>query len=180
MVAEMSNTRKSYKWYVYELVDPRCGSVFYVGKGTGDRAKDHTRSAIAYRGCNFEKSERIRNILSDGKDVDINYVAYFCCEHAAYDYEAQRIASHSNLTNIARVPSSKRKRIVSFMPLITEIFGMDGDPTKQARQLMLFADWIDRHGWDDHKALFNAAAKVVNRRQEKSLLSQCLGDKVYG
>ena len=33
--------------YVYALVDPRMGDVFYVGKGKGDRVYQHVRAAIA-------------------------------------------------------------------------------------------------------------------------------------
>lgn len=35
------------KYYRYELVDPRTGKVFYVGKGTGDRMYQHEKAARA-------------------------------------------------------------------------------------------------------------------------------------
>ena len=35
-----------WKYYVYELIDPRNGEVFYVGKGSGKRAYKHERAVM--------------------------------------------------------------------------------------------------------------------------------------
>jgi hypothetical protein len=52
-------------FYVYLLVDPRDGSVFYVGKGTGGRCFAHVREAnITSRSDShgYTKLEQIREI----------------------------------------------------------------------------------------------------------------------
>lgn len=56
--------------YVYLLVDPRDGVIFYVGKGSGDRVLDHEREALAGgKGCNDKKCDRIRAIHASGHEV---------------------------------------------------------------------------------------------------------------
>ena len=94
----MPNSRE---FYVYQLVDPRCGSVFYVGKGVGSRMARHEKDAIA--GCEGEKADRIREILSCGMRPVSRIVARFRSEVAAYDAERAMIAEIglSNLTNVA-------------------------------------------------------------------------------
>jgi hypothetical protein len=89
-----------WKWYVYELVDPRSNTVFYVGKGTKDRILDHEREAK--RGVCSEKTNKINEILASKNEVGKRKVAYFCDEQAAYDHETEVIASYGldNLTNI--------------------------------------------------------------------------------
>lgn len=88
-----------YKWYVYELVDPRDGKVFYVGKGCNNRVHNHEKEAK--RGIDSHKCRKIRSIWSDGLSVLKNKVAYFNDEQFAYVVEADRIAEYGlkNLTN---------------------------------------------------------------------------------
>lgn len=87
-------------FYLYELVDPRCGSVFYVGKGKGKRRDQHTREAV--NGGQGPKCEKIRAIIADGYEPASRIVAYFDDELEAYSEEIKLIAKHgiSNLTNI--------------------------------------------------------------------------------
>lgn len=88
-------------FYVYDLIDPRDGSVFYVGKGTGDRHREHVRDAK--NGASGPKCDRIRDILSAGLTVEWKIVREFDDELAAYAYEKRRISriGLQNLTNIA-------------------------------------------------------------------------------
>lgn len=78
------------KFYVYELVDPRDGAVFYVGKGMGHRIANHEtearRAAFVTR-----KVSRIREIWADGLQVERRHVAYFWSEADAYSFEAERV-----------------------------------------------------------------------------------------
>lgn len=86
-------------YYVYELRDPRCGSVFYVGKGKGSRIDQHEREAQA--GRQSRKCQRIRDIEAAGNRV-VKRVKHFTDEQDALDFEAEHIASFglANLTNV--------------------------------------------------------------------------------
>lgn len=96
-------------FYVYHLIDPRCGSVFYVGKGQRDRVAAHEAEAKA--GSEHPKCQRIREIWACGMQVVRKQVKKFKDEQAAYDYEADEIRriGLKNLTNIAPGGGSVRK-----------------------------------------------------------------------
>lgn len=87
------------RFYVYELIDPRCGSVFYVGKGQRNRIDAHM--AEARKGKRSRKCARIRAIEAAGLDVMKQKVAYFHDEAEAYLAEAELVDSYGleNLTN---------------------------------------------------------------------------------
>lgn len=57
------------EWYVYALIDPRDGRLFYVGKGNGNRVFEHAQDAI--KGTSeTDKLILIREILNSGNTVD--------------------------------------------------------------------------------------------------------------
>jgi len=86
-------------FYVYELIDPRDGSVFYVGKGQRSRIKAH--EAEARKGKQSPKCEIIRAIWAGGHQVQSRIVKRFKTDIEAYKYEAERIAEigRDKLTN---------------------------------------------------------------------------------
>lgn len=88
-------------YYTYELVDPRCGSVFYVGKGKGDRRFAHVKEAR--KGAKGRKCDRIRAILAEGAEPTARIVKHYADELEAYAAEAALIDSHglANLTNVS-------------------------------------------------------------------------------
>jgi hypothetical protein len=92
------------KWYVYELIDPRDGEPFYVGKGCKNRIKSHEKEAAKQLGVCSEKILRIKDIWNLGLKVEHKFVAYFWNEQDAYDFEASLIdcSALDNLTNIIR------------------------------------------------------------------------------
>jgi hypothetical protein len=87
-------------YYVYELIDPRDKSVFYVGKGTGKRIDHHELEAR--RGRVSRKCDRIREIESAGLLVAKRKVKQFSDEVEAYLFEADHIEALGlhNLTNV--------------------------------------------------------------------------------
>lgn len=88
------------RFYVYELVDPRSGKVFYVGKGHGSRMYDHDWEA--QRGYRSRKCQTIRDIWAAGLAVQRRKAAHFSEESDAYAAEADLIRpiGLANLTNV--------------------------------------------------------------------------------
>lgn len=80
---------KEIMYYIYALIDPRNDKPFYVGKGRGNRWKDHFRSVNnpSYK-INKRKDKRIEEILTEG---NLPYVRYLIedieNEDEAYDLE---------------------------------------------------------------------------------------------
>lgn len=91
------------KYYVYHLVDPRNGEVFYVGKGCGDRIRHHERDARKLRFANTEKEQTIHDIWDARLSVGRVIVCRFKSEADALAFEKQEIAriGYANLTNIS-------------------------------------------------------------------------------
>lgn len=88
------------RWYLYDLIDPRDGCVFYVGKGSGDRLAQHEKDAA--KECKSRKAKRIHDIWAAGLQVQRHRVALFWDEQAAYDAETDRIEEIGldRLTNV--------------------------------------------------------------------------------
>jgi len=95
------------KYYVYELVDPRNGKVFYVGKGSGDRAYRHERNVRNnnqyQRKSNPKLFSKIGSIIRNGMSIVVRIMDRFDTEDRAYEKEEELITRHGlpNLTNIA-------------------------------------------------------------------------------
>jgi hypothetical protein len=88
--------------YIYELIDPRSGDVFYVGKGRNKRAWEHISQSKSGKYQNKAKTDKILEILADGLEVQVNIVSYHETDLLAGDAEKARIEELglSNLTNI--------------------------------------------------------------------------------
>ena len=58
--------------YVYLLIDPRDNSIFYVGKGQGDRVFAHAKGALkeTEQSTLSPKNDLIKEIINEGKEVD--------------------------------------------------------------------------------------------------------------
>jgi hypothetical protein len=107
-------------YYVYQIIDPRDGLPFYVGKGSGDRCMDHLRESED-RTTNRHKFYRIQYLLSNGLQPIIEKVIEnIQSEDEAYLLESDLIKKYGRigyedggiLTNIcldARPPSPKGK-----------------------------------------------------------------------
>jgi len=106
--ATQAAIRAGYSWgvvrgyYVYFLIDPRDGNIFYVGKGSGRRAESHAKNVVAGRVDNAPKFKRIRDIHISGHEVVELIVDSGMSEDAAYRTERMFIKSlrEYGLTNI--------------------------------------------------------------------------------
>lgn len=83
--------------YVYTLAYPD-GSVFYVGKGVGDRINAHEREARS--GAQSPKCAIIRAIWAQGGEVCKTRVAYFASDEEAARYERLLVSSYDGLANV--------------------------------------------------------------------------------
>lgn len=86
------NVIEQVDYYVYLLVDPRDKTIFYVGKGSGNRVFQHELDASAEAddrfACNEKKIQRIREIHSVGLEVGRYLLRYGIDEDEAYRLEA--------------------------------------------------------------------------------------------
>lgn len=73
-------------YYVYLYIDPASDEIFYVGKGTGNRAFSHLEDD-----SESDKCERIRSIRSTGREPRIELLAHGLAENAAYQLETAAI-----------------------------------------------------------------------------------------
>lgn len=88
--------------YVYMLLDPRNGEVFYIGKGQGNRALHHARDVRTGREKNAAKALRISEIHAEGREVEVEVLASFEDAADAFDLERLLISDlKAGLTNIA-------------------------------------------------------------------------------
>lgn len=87
------------KWYVYLYTDPRDDEVFYVGKGTGNRAFAHLRAQRS-----SDKSDRLAELSKLGVTPRIEVLKYGLTEEQAYIVEGAVIdlLGVESLTNAVR------------------------------------------------------------------------------
>lgn len=90
------------KFYIYELIDPRDGQIFYIGKGSRNRVDHHEGEAA--RGVVSRKCDRIREIVASGHSVQKRIAARFADEYSAYEAERRAIEAIglARLTNMQR------------------------------------------------------------------------------
>lgn len=154
-------------FFVYELVDPRNGWIFYVGKGRKNRPQHHTNEAKS--GKKSRKCNVIRQILAAGLRVIVVIVRRFRTEDAAYNFEKRLISGYGlkNLTNVTPggrsgggVGSSDDPDILMVYVLATLYRGTGG----------LLRDFFDYHGArvpytiEDKKAWGSRVWKLVQSR----------------
>jgi hypothetical protein len=101
----MLNKEKEY--YVYALIDPRSNELFYIGKGKGKRATQHSKEILKEGQGNRSKLKVISEIKECGKEVKIKYIIRDINEEAAYFLEeilidriGRKLLRHGPLTNI--------------------------------------------------------------------------------
>lgn len=90
------------EFYVYELIDPRTGETFYIGKGKGKRMYQHAKEAVNNSGYNQKKKNRILEIIESGFEVVCNKLHDNLLEKEAFKIEKELIkAKKDGITNIS-------------------------------------------------------------------------------
>ncbi len=79
------------KAYVYLLIDPRDGEVFYVGKGNGSRVFAHALDALGDEEAASDKLDRIREIHAAGHEVEHQLLRFGLTDRTAFEVEAAAI-----------------------------------------------------------------------------------------
>jgi uncharacterized protein len=101
MIKEFSNAVcERIGYYVYILKDPRNDTIFYVGKGKGNRIFQHVQCALDKETEN-DKYNLIREILSSKKEVEHFILRHGLEEKLAFEIESTIIdmLGIENLTN---------------------------------------------------------------------------------
>ena len=90
-------------YYVYFLVDPGTGQIFYVGKGIGQRVFQHVRQAQKGKVDNSAKYDKIKTCLAESGHVDHYVFSEHKREDDAYEMERYLIEelAQQGLTNMA-------------------------------------------------------------------------------
>lgn len=136
-------------FYVYLLIDPADEQVFYVGKGTGDRFRQHGAAAMlladdAPAAEVGAKLARIHSIRQQGRQPIIEFARIriptekeaYLVEAVLIDVLARRAAA---LTNVVRGHETSFG-VVSLAELETELFAPPLD-TQMAALLVILGSW---------------------------------------
>src|SRR5208283_146164 len=101
------------KYYVYELVDPRTGSIFYVGKGKDKRMYSHvSRVKHGKIPCsNKHLFNKIKQILDSGNTIIYNQLFFTDDNDEAFKKETERIKEIglNNLCNVFQSVPTKEE-----------------------------------------------------------------------
>ena len=131
-------------YYVYVLVDPRDDSIFYVGKGTGQRLLAHGFEALlrADPGPRSGKVARIREIRAAGLEPRIDVVRHRLREGEALLVEAALIDCVGQLTNRVAGHGAAEGR-TSLGELVSQYGATPVDPGASPVVLVRLGPWKD-------------------------------------
>lgn len=144
----MTMFEKSAKWYVYTLLDPRDGQIFYVGKGTGNRVHQHEKDAARPETVCSKKIRKIKDIWAAELEVGRQFCAYFWDEQAAYDHETDLIEEIGleRLTNVLpggqKAWERRKQERASRRPQEAWYAVLAKDGSRTRALYARFADWL--------------------------------------
>jgi len=90
---KVEKSREYGRYYVYLLKDNRDGSIFYVGKGSGNRVVKHMEGIASgfMASRNKDLQDRMQSILSSGGEIEWEIVFRSNNEEVAYEEERRWI-----------------------------------------------------------------------------------------
>lgn len=108
------STIEKLGYYVYLLIDPRNGKIFYVGKGKGNRINQHLSGVLNDETNETEKIKKIREIQNFGLDVEHIVLRHELIEKEAFEVESAVIdvLGKDNLTNLVKGHNSEDKGLM--------------------------------------------------------------------
>lgn len=133
-------------YYVCVLVDPRDDSIFYVGKGTGQRLLAHGYEELfkADRGPRSGKVACIREMRNAGHEPRIDVVRHGLTEQEALLIEAALIDCVGQLTNKVAGHGAAKGR-TSLGELVSRHGATDVDPGASPVILVRLGPWKDHY-----------------------------------
>ena len=87
------SVKEALAYYVYALVDPRDHKIFYIGKGKDNRVFQHAAATIDEIEQGL-KLETIKDIISEGKQVEYYILRHNLDEKEAYLVESAIIVNY--------------------------------------------------------------------------------------
>jgi uncharacterized protein len=109
-------TIEKLNYYVYGLINPLDGKLFYVGKGTGNRVFMHLKDAIKEDSSNL-KLDIIRSILFKGLEIKHLILRHGLSEKEAFEVESTLIDFGDyfkyNFSNILAGTNSDKRGIMT-------------------------------------------------------------------
>lgn len=118
------------RYYVYLLIDPRDGQVFYVGKGIGNRVFAHARDALGVGGKDSDKLDRIRAVHAVGLPVRYELLRFGLSEREAFEVECAAIQL-LGLDDLANVVAGHHGDLRGRMGVDVAISLFDAPPAPQ-------------------------------------------------
>ena len=110
-------------WYVYALIDPRDGRLFYIGKGKGSRVFAHAADAIE-GDAQTEKLDLIRDVIKSGAKVETLILRHaisseknaYLVESVLIDFCAMLVARNIDLrTGLTNIVAGHNSEIFGVM-----------------------------------------------------------------
>ncbi len=128
-------------WYVYALRDPCTNTIFYIGKGKGNRVFQHASDALDKPGVETEKLDTIRRILASGREVESFIIRHgiatatqaYAIEAAVID--ALRLGGHK-LQNVA-AGHGHRDRGLVHTSVLTSVYSAPVAPTVEVPTVLV-------------------------------------------
>ncbi|MER3386858.1 MAG: hypothetical protein RIC81_00825 [Microcella pacifica] len=128
------------RYYVYALRDPRCGRIFYVGKGKGARINSHVIEAGNNPTSERAKLRTINEIESEGREVELLFLRTELGESEAFAVEQAVIdaflADGHPLTNLVKGHDSGLLGLAA-LPAVVARYGAAPCPAIEAPVIMV-------------------------------------------
>jgi hypothetical protein len=155
------NLIQRLRYYVYIYINPFDNKIFYVGKGTGDRALSHL-----YDEKESAKTAKIREIIELGETPRIEFLRYGLDEKTALNVEAAVIDAIGieNLTNEKHGPDTEHGRMdLEFLRAIADPIEAKIDE----RVVLIRVHQLFRYGMSDQE-LYDATRGIWEMADRKN------------
>lgn len=154
------NVSKELKFYVYKLIDPRNGQVFYVGKGKGNRVFHHIRDELKSAKSELFKDDdetslkikTIREIRNAGLEVIHIIQRHGMNEDTAFEVEAALIEAIPGLTNSQDGHDNSERGCANVKEIVDRYTAQTAKFTEKVLVIKIKADTVRKFDEDVYEA----------------------------